>query len=149
MRVLIAAAVALSALPAVAGTWSITTFKDPITNEMHKAAVLPAVSGAAVLRIQCRHGFVTPEIDFETSVGAFGVSTSFQFDDETVVQRVAGVSSDGRRVWPWSNAQSSVAIKRLSYGTRLRVQLFPIGVPAVSLDFDLSGASEAIAQVKC
>jgi hypothetical protein len=85
---------------------------------------------------------------FPQFVGIGKIGVNFQFDETAAERRLAPFSMTGRAVQIWPDDYAA-AMRRLSTSKRLRVQIFPDGRPAVSLEFDITGASAAIRSMHC
>lgn len=116
-----------------------------MTDKPSITATLP--TDGAELRISCMHGKPFPEIVFNHVVGLGRIDTKHRFDDGPIVLRDSPLSSSGAAVWPWFMEPADY--QRIVKSHRLRVQLFPLASPAIMLDFDLTGAREALSQIAC
>jgi hypothetical protein len=144
---IISALIIASCSPALAG-WQTETFTDPLTDRKHVAASLDPTSGAGQLQVHCINGKPMADFTFSGIVGFGDVGTSYRFDDGPVTMRFAKIFNDGRVIHPWI-LDSRDAVLKLSKAKRFRIQISPIGQPVIFLDFDMTGASDAISKVKC
>ena len=135
------------AQPAEAG-WSVTATGDQTPGRTSSIATVADVANLASLSLRCVNGAPFPEIMFPEFLGIGKIGVNFQFDETAAEKRLAPFSMTGRAVQIWADDYAA-AMKRLSTSRRLRVQIFPDGRPAVSLEFDITGASAAIKSMHC
>ena len=140
-------AVAMFITPAGA-EWKVNTYTDPKTNVTMSVATLSSASQQYTLQVTYQRGQKIPEIAFLSEVSFLRINLKYRFDNDAEVSRTALISRDGRVVRPWSRYHAG-AIKRLAKAKQLRVQMFPVGTPTISVDFDTTGADAALQQVKC
>jgi hypothetical protein len=135
------------AQPAEAG-WSITATEDQTLGHASNIATVADVANLASLSLRCVNGAPFPEIMFPQFVGIGKIGVNFQFDDIAAERRLVPFSMTGRAVQIWADDYPA-AVRRLSTSKRLRVEIFPDERPAVSLEFDITGASAAIRSMHC
>jgi hypothetical protein len=147
---------ALGACSPALAEWKTQNVTDQMTDRASVVVTLASSTPvAAKLRVSCypsmvgHPAFLFPEIVFETAVGFGKVSATYRFDNRTVEPRIVPVLDGGRAVSLWP-AQPVDAAKEIGKSKRLRVQVFPAaGGEPLFLDFDLTGADKAIAQIRC
>lgn len=124
-------------------TWNTGSFVDRMTDRKYAYAELPSKDGTAKLYVGCMNGNVMPDIRFPARVGYGEMGVSYRFDEGPVVPRMVQLPQDGKALWLWigSDAEALATIKR---SKRLRVQ-----TKAMFLDFDLTGAGQAVASIRC
>jgi hypothetical protein len=151
MRALLIAVALVFSQPALAG-WRVSHATDPSTGRIAAVARLPARTGPALLRVSCRNGRIVPALVFETSIvpaiGLGDVRTVLRYDDEAPRALLAPLTASGRDLWAW-NGDPHAGVRRLAKARRLRVRVSPQGADPFVVEFDLSGAAEAVRQVKC
>lgn len=131
---------------ALAAGWQVTRHVDPLTDQHHAIAILPG--DRASIRIRCLNGDVTPEVIFPHRIGVYKIGMAYRFDARTVVSHFVFLADDARTAWVWL-ADKAGGLRRIGNSRRLRVQVFPSGADPFVADFDLTGAREAIAKVRC
>jgi len=141
MRVLIALAVLLN-LPSVpaGAAWQVHTSTDRMTDRPVTDASL-RVPGAT-LHLHCEMG---PTIRVDAPLPPRSdIGVNYRFDQRALVPRMVFVSTDGRNLRPWMGAPRA-GLQAVARAKRLRLEIFgPSGVQF--LDFDLTGAREALAK---
>jgi len=136
------ALVCLLASPAIAG-WESKGFMDNLNNKKSFFAGLAAKDGSATLFVGCLYGELFPDIHFPSRLGEGQVEVSYQFDEDPLMQRVTNLSPDGNALWLWLISGREMAQKiRKSKRLRMEVNNRPI-------EFDLTGADQAIAPIHC
>lgn len=137
----------LVASPAAAA-WQVTSHTDPLTDRTYNFASVRSVDPGAELVVQCLNGRVTPLVRFDLPVGIYKISMSYRFDAGRVVSHGVFLAKDGRSAWPWL-AEEAAGLRSIRSSRRLRVQIFPPQSSPLFYDFDIIGAVEAVARVKC
>jgi hypothetical protein len=152
MSKIFAITVALAS-PALAD-WQTHTNTDRMTDRQDIYVTVDSSESAAKLRISCypsmlgRPAFLLSEIIFDQPIGFGEISMTYRFDQKALEPRILAASSSGREVRPWLLAPAAAA-KEIARSKRLRAEIFPIARASVFLDFDLTGADKAIAQIRC
>jgi hypothetical protein len=141
-------AILLAVAQPAEAAWSVTATEDQTLDHPSNIATVVDVANLASLSLRCVNGAPFPEIMFPEFLGIGKIGVNFQFDETAAERRLAPISMTGRAVQIWDEDYAA-AMKRLSASKRLRVQLFPEGRPAVSLEFDITGASAAIRSMHC
>jgi hypothetical protein len=129
------------ACPAVAA-WNVTKGIDRMTDKAFAVASVSAPPGT--LRVDCSG----PDLTFAEPVAFGHMGVNYRFDNEELVPRIAPMSSDGRTVYLWLSTGPATSA-RIATAKRLRVEIFPLGLPRVFMDFDLTGAHAAVAALGC
>lgn len=127
--------------------WKVQTYRDPLTDKTVANAELVPQSGPGKLSVHCVNGTATADLVFAGIIGFGTIGATYRFDDGPVTMRIAKIPDDGRTVWLWFHEAES--IRKMTRASRLRVQLEPIARPAMFIDFDMTGAKDAISKVKC
>lgn len=121
--------------------WTVTPFVDPMTDRHHAVATVSSPEGV-LLRVRCLNGRPFPDIVFPGVIGFGEIGITHRIDSAAPVPRIAPTGTDGRSLYLLES------VPALSRAKRLRVTVFPIGADSVFLDFDLTGAGEAISAVR-
>lgn len=145
MRLLIA--LAMTFATGAHAAWDIQRFTDPLTDRTYASAELLPTTGPGKLAVHCVNGGATADLVFPRVIGFGEIGANYRFDDASVVMRIAPIATSGRDIWMWLHDAES--IRRMTKAKRLRVQLFPVASEPVFIDFDMTGAAEAISQVRC
>lgn len=142
--------VALSAVPANAD-WSITSYKDRLTDQEVKTATVAARSRDqgvfAQLVIRCLQSkvvgglYVSIETPLSFTRGRMGLS--FRIDQREVEHRFMPVNSGGNGMSNW------IQPEELEGAKRMRVELSPGRSPSLFFDFDLTGVDQAMKAIPC
>lgn len=133
MRILFAAVLLLASAESSGAEWFI---------HVGNVATLPSVGAdGATLRVRCLNGRPYPDVYFPRPMGFPGLEAGvvFRFDDGPLEPRILPIGNDLRElaIWPGTPA---FAMGQIVHAQRLRVQ-----VRGVVLDFDLNGATAALA----
>jgi len=128
--------------------WDIQKYTDPLTDKTYTSAELIPKSGPGKLDIHCVNGSPWPDLVFTGIIGFGKIDANYRFDDGTVIMRSTTIANDGRTVWLFLQ-WPPFNVQKMTKAKRLRVQLFPVARDPVFIDFDMTGAAEAISQVKC
>ena len=115
-----------------------------MTDKQVSGALLPAPDESAGIRVTCNGS----DLVFDRPIGFGRMGVNYRFDDGPVTPRIAGMSSDGRTAWLWP-LDAAEARNKMARGKRLRIEIFPTGASSRFIEFDLTGAKEAFAQMKC
>jgi hypothetical protein len=127
--------------PALAA-WNVTHFTDRMTDKSVAVATVSAPPGT--LRVTCSG----PDIIFDSPIAFGHIGMNYRFDTDEMVPRIVPMASDGRTAWVWLSSALETR-QRIARAKRLRVEIFPVGLPRVFMDFDLTGANEAIKALGC
>jgi hypothetical protein len=141
-------AILLAVAEPARASWSVTATEDQTPGHASSVATVADGSNLALLSLRCVNGAPFPEIIFPQFFGIGKIGVILQFDETAAERRLAPFSMTGRSVQIWPDDYTAV-LRRLSASKRLRVQMFPDGRPAVSLEFDIAGASVAIRSMHC
>jgi hypothetical protein len=128
--------------PAVAG-WESKSFVDRLTGEKTFYAELPAKQGNATLFVGCVNEEVIADIHFPSRISDDQAAVRYSFDNESVVERETNVSPNGTALWLWLISGREI-IQKIRRSQRLQME-----VEDRLLEFDLTGADEAIAPIHC
>lgn len=142
MRLALACFLAALATPAHSA-WEVERHKDRMTDKTIASARLASLHAALV--VTCGSG---PTLTFERPIALRRLGVNYRFDSDAVVPRIADMASDGRTVHLWLGNESE-ATRRIARGKRLRVEVFPPAAERVFIEFDLTGAGEAIRGLGC
>jgi hypothetical protein len=93
--------------------------------------------------VACLYGELFPDIHFPSRISDGQVEVSYRFDEDPVVTRVTNVSPDGTALWLWLISGREIA-QKIRKSKRLRVE-----VEKRSIEFDLTGADQALAPIHC
>lgn len=125
-------------------TWRLNRLEDPSSPKVRTYVELAERDGKpAVLFLACKNDRIFPELRFPVRVGFHQVKMSYRFDSGAITLRVAPLSDDGERMFPWQIETSKVAAA-FQRSKQLQVQ-----VGFVLLKFDLRGATAALQNIRC
>ena len=118
-----------------------THFTDRMTDKSVAVATVSAPPGT--LRVTCSG----PTIEFDTRVAFGKIGVSYRFDNGEVVPRFFDMLQDGRTLL-FTNYLLTMT-REISRAKRLRMTVFLPGQSAIFMDFDLTGAKDAIKALGC
>lgn len=146
MRLVLVILITLGSSVAHAAGWSVHTSTDPMTDKPYTVATLSPSTGAGTLRVRCVNGKVFPDVFYDRRVAVYETGVAYRFDNGPTKSFMMRVSPDGTDVWVWMGYPDPApgVLAQMRKSKRLRVQ-----VANDFMDFDLSGAREALAQVRC
>lgn len=140
----------LACAPAAAD-WSITSYKDRLTDREVKTATIAAkardhgVLGRLV--INCLEdklvGGLVLSIETTASFSRGRLGLSYRVDQREVEQRLMPVNSAGNGMSSWAKPEELEGAKRI------RVELSPARSPNLFFDFDLTGVDNAMKAIPC
>ncbi|MET4206871.1 hypothetical protein [Bradyrhizobium sp. LA2.1] len=150
-RAIVVVLTTLLACSPVAADWSITSYKDRLSDRDVKVATLPAKERDhgvfARLVINCLESPVVGGLVLSIETGSrFSrgrMGLSYRVDQREVVPRLMPVNSNGNGMSSWAQPEELEGAKRI------RVELSPARSPTLFFDFDLTGVDKAMNAIPC